>query len=32
MTKPYAAKHYAARAQDYVASTVHSQGNDVDFH
>lgn len=30
MTEPYAAKHYAARAQDYVASTVHSQGNDLD--
>ncbi|GFE93821.1 class I SAM-dependent methyltransferase [Acetobacter persici] len=30
MTEPYAAKHYAARAQDYVASTVHSQGSDLD--
>jgi ubiquinone/menaquinone biosynthesis C-methylase UbiE len=30
MTEPYAAKHYAARAQDYVTSTVHSQGSDLD--
>ncbi|AQS92083.1 SAM-dependent methyltransferase [Gluconobacter albidus] len=30
MTEPYAAKHYAARAHDYVASTVHSQGSDLD--
>lgn len=30
MTESYAAKHYAARAQDYVASTVHSQGRDLD--
>jgi ubiquinone/menaquinone biosynthesis C-methylase UbiE len=30
MTKPYSARHYAERAQDYVASTVHSQGSDLD--
>ncbi|MDE7548343.1 class I SAM-dependent methyltransferase [Acetobacter fabarum] len=30
MTEPYVAKHYAMRAQDYVASTVHSQGSDLD--
>ncbi|WP_342629760.1 methyltransferase domain-containing protein [Nguyenibacter vanlangensis] len=30
MTEPYTAKHYAARAQDYVASAVHSQGSDLD--
>lgn len=30
MTESYAAKHYAARAQDYVASTVQSQGRDLD--
>lgn len=30
MTEPYAAKHYAARAQDYVTSIVHSQGSDLD--
>lgn len=30
MSEPYAAKHYALRAQDYVASTVHSQGSDLD--
>lgn len=30
MTEPYAAKHYAVRAQDYVASIVHSQGSDLD--
>ncbi|WP_215747835.1 class I SAM-dependent methyltransferase [Gluconobacter sp. P1C6_b] len=31
MTEPYAAKHYSARAQDYVSSTVHSQGSDLDM-
>lgn len=30
MSEPYTAKHYAARAQDYVSSTVHSQGCDLD--
>lgn len=30
MTEPYAAKQYAARAQDYVASIVHSQGSELD--
>ncbi|MBO1361622.1 class I SAM-dependent methyltransferase [Acetobacter sacchari] len=30
MTESYAAHHYGARAQDYVASTVHSQGGDLD--
>lgn len=30
MSEPYTAKHYALRAQDYVASTVHSQGLDLD--
>lgn len=30
MSEPYVAKHYAFRAQDYVSSTVHSQGCDLD--
>ncbi|MFT8541572.1 class I SAM-dependent methyltransferase [Acetobacter sp.] len=30
MSEPYTAKHYALRAQDYVTSTVHSQGSDLD--
>lgn len=30
MSEPYVAKHYAFRAQDYVSSTVHSQGSDLD--
>jgi len=30
MTKPFAAQHYAERAQDYVASPVHNQGTDLD--
>lgn len=30
MAEPYAARHYGERAQDYVASTVHSQGDDLD--
>ncbi|GAA3675758.1 class I SAM-dependent methyltransferase [Acetobacter lovaniensis] len=30
VSEPYTAKHYALRAQDYVTSTVHSQGSDLD--
>lgn len=30
MTEAYPAKHYAARADDYVASTVHNQGPDLE--
>lgn len=30
MTDSYTARHYGDRAQDYVASAVHSQGSDLD--
>lgn len=30
MSEAYAAKHYTPRAQDYVSSTVHTQGRDLD--
>lgn len=31
MTQPFVARHYGERAQDYVASAVHSQGQDLDL-
>jgi ubiquinone/menaquinone biosynthesis C-methylase UbiE len=31
MTQPFAARHYGERAHDYVASAVHSQGQDLDL-
>lgn len=31
MTHPFVARHYGARAHDYVASAVHSQGQDLDL-
>lgn len=29
MTEPFAARHYASRAEDYISSVVHNQGNDL---